>query len=57
MFVSLSVGVLVPSHALVFGHTSAGLFGIFGTHVRSAFQSVSDLFLFYASQHFFHHDS
>lgn len=34
MFVSLSVGVLVSSHALVFAHTSACLFGIFGAHVH-----------------------
>lgn len=44
MFVCLSVGVLVSSHALVFTHTSACLFGIFGAHVRSAFKSMSDLF-------------
>lgn len=43
MFVRLSVGVLVPSHALVFIHTSACLFGIFSAHVRRAIKSASDL--------------
>lgn len=53
MFVRLSVGVLVPSHALVFIHTSACLFGIFSTHVRRAIKSASDLFFFYVSLYLF----
>lgn len=53
MFVCLSVGVLVSSHARVFTHTSACLVGTFGAHVRSAFKSLSDRFFFHVSQHFF----
>lgn len=52
MFVCLSVGVLVSSHARVFTHTSACLVGIFGAHVRGAFKSLSNRF-FHVSQHFF----
>lgn len=52
MFVCLSVGVLVSSHARVFTHTSACLVGIFGAHVRSAIKSLSNRF-FHVSQQFF----
>lgn len=45
-FVCLSVGALVPSHALVFTHASACLFGKFSANVGGATKSVSDLFLF-----------
>lgn len=44
-FVCLSVGALFPSHALVFTHASASLFGKFSANVGGATKSVSDLFL------------